>query len=68
MACTALAPVPAESLPPTASDPDARATQLIERSFWLGRDLRQTANNRDICQKQSELVALIERNNAGVED
>lgn len=55
-------------MPPTASDPNARATQLIERSFWLGRDLRQTANNRDICQKQSELVALIERNNEGVRE
>jgi len=42
--------------------------QLAERAFWASRDLRQTANNRENCNRQGELAALIEANNAGIEE
>lgn len=48
-----------------AAAPAERAVQLEERAFWMQRDLQQTANNRDACNRQGELVALIQANNAG---
>ena len=66
--CVALAPVPSEALPPIAVDPAHRGAQIDERAFWMSRDLAQTANNREACMKQAELVALIDANNAGPEE
>lgn len=63
--CPALLPVQSETLPPVAAAPAERAVQLEERAFWMQRDLQQTANNRDACNRQGELVALIQANNAG---
>lgn len=63
--CLALPPIPPEALPPVADEPATRAVQVQERAFWMRRDLDQTANNRDNCNKQMELVALIRANNAG---
>lgn len=63
-----LTPISPEALPAVAADAAARASQIEERAFWMGRDLRQSANTRENCNRLGELVALIERNNAGVED
>lgn len=65
--CVALAPVPSEALPPVSEDAAVRPIQLEERAFWLRRDLAQTANNREVCNKQMELLALIRANNEGPE-
>lgn len=43
----------------------ARRIQLAERAPLLTRDIKQTANNRVNCERQSELVGLIRENNAG---
>ena len=64
-ACPALAPMPPEALPPIAEDPAARAPQLQERALWMGRDISQTAVNREACDMAAELLALIDANNAG---
>lgn len=65
--CVALLPVPSEEMPRVSEDPATRATQVQERAFWMRRDLEQTANNRDMCGRQAELVTLIQTNNAGPE-
>lgn len=31
----------------------------------MSRDIRQTANGRDLCNRNGELLALIDQNNAG---
>lgn len=65
--CAALLPIQPETLPPMREEAAERSAQLEERAFWMRRDLSQTANNRDNCNKQSELVSLIQANNAGPE-
>lgn len=46
----------------------ARAVQLRERAAGDSRDLAQVGVVSEMCAKNGELVALIERNNAGVQD
>ena len=46
----------------------ARSVQLRERAAGDSRDLAQVGVVSTMCAKNGELVALIERNNAGVED
>lgn len=63
--CLALPAIQPEALPPMRAEPAERSAQIEERAFWMRRDLSQTANNRDNCNKQMELVALIRGNNEG---
>lgn len=65
--CLALPPIQPDALPPMRAEPAERSAQIEERAFWMRRDLAQTANNRDNCNKQMELVALIRANNEGPE-
>lgn len=66
--CAALEPMPREALPPMAEDAEARRVQILERSAWMQRDLRQSANNRENCNRLGEVVALVDANNAGPSD
>ncbi len=66
--CVALEAIQPETLPPVAEDPQAREVQILERSFWLRRDIAQTAIGRRMCNINGELVSLIEANNAGPEN
>jgi hypothetical protein len=50
-----------------AEEPATRATQVEERAFWMMRDIRQADVVRDMCNKNAELVSLIEANNTGPE-
>lgn len=63
--CVALTALPSEALPALSDDPVVRAAQLQERGVWMRRDLEQTGIAREACNKQIELVALIQANNAG---
>lgn len=63
--CVALEPIPREALPPVAEEPATRAAQVQERAFWMMRDIQQADVVRDMCNKNAELVSLIEANNAG---
>lgn len=50
-----------------AAEPAAREAQILERSFWFRRDLAQMNINVEMCNRNGELVALIDANNAGPE-
>lgn len=63
--CVALVPVASEDLPAVAAEEPARSAQVQERAFWMRRDLDQTANNREMCNRTRELVTMIDANNAG---
>jgi len=57
--------VPSESLPQVTQAPDARASQLQERAFWMSRDIAQAGAQAENCAKLAEAVSLIDANNAG---
>ena len=63
--CEALPPVPSEAMPPVSAEAPVRQAQVEERAFWMMRDIQQADVVRDMCNKQAELVSLIEANNAG---
>jgi hypothetical protein len=66
--CVALEALQPEDLPPVAESPEAREVQILERAFWVRRDIAQTAIGRQMCNRNGELVSLIEANNAGPEN
>jgi hypothetical protein len=66
--CVALEAIQPEDLPPVAESPEAREVQILERAFWVRRDIAQTAIGRQMCNINGELVSLIEANNAGPEN
>ena len=66
--CLALAPIAREALPAPAETEEARRAQIQERAVWMQRDLDQAAISRQMCNRNGELVSLIEANNAGPED
>lgn len=41
-----------------------RSVQLHERAVGVTRDVAQTANNRDMCDRHRELVDIVRANNA----
>jgi len=45
----------------------ARQVQIEEQAFTARRDVSQTSVNREMCNRQHELVGLIQANNAGPE-
>ena len=59
--------MPREALPPIAESDEARRAQILERSAWMQRDLSQSANAREMCNRLGEVVALVDQNNAGPE-
>lgn len=63
--CEVLLPMPPEALPAVDPDPHTREVQLRERGAWMGRDMAQADLVSDLCHKQTELVGLIDANNAG---
>lgn len=66
--CVALDPMPPEALPPVSEDPAVRSTQLEERAAWMMRDIHQADIAREMCNRQGELIGLIDANNAGPEN
>ncbi len=66
--CEVLPPIPFEAMPPVSADAAVRAVQIEERAFWMRRDISQADVVKDACEKAGELVALIEANNAGIEE
>ena len=66
--CQALLPVPSEALPAMSVDAAIRAAQIAERAFWMRRDWAQANAVKDACNKLGEVVAIVDQNNAGVED
>lgn len=50
---------------PVAEAEEARRAQVAERAFWMRREWSQADLVRDMCNKLSETVALIDANNAG---
>lgn len=44
-----------------------RSVQLHERASGAERDLAQTANNRNMCDRHEELVNIVRANNARAE-
>jgi hypothetical protein len=59
--------MPREALPPIAESDEARQAQILERSVWMSRDLAQSANAREMCNRLSEVVSLVDENNRGPE-
>jgi hypothetical protein len=45
----------------------ARSVQIQERAFGARRDLAQTQVGREMCNRNAELVSLVDANNAGPE-
>jgi hypothetical protein len=66
--CEALAPIRSEALPQISEDAAIRGAQIAERAFWMRRDWAQADTVKDACNKLGEVVALVDQNNAGVED
>lgn len=57
--------MPREALPPVAESEEARQAQIQERAAWMARDLMQADVSAEMCNRNGELVSLIDANNAG---
>ncbi|MGH6950494.1 MAG: hypothetical protein ACREH4_06460 [Vitreimonas sp.] len=44
-----------------------RTMQAIERAFGINRDIDQSGHNRVLCERQQEIVDVVNRHNAGAE-
>jgi hypothetical protein len=51
-----------------SEDEATRAVQIAERAFWMRRDWAQVDVVKEACNKLSEVVALVDQNNAGIEE
>jgi len=60
--------MPREALPPPAEGEEARRVQIEERALWMARDLSAASIFAEMCNRNGELVSLIDANNAGPEN